>query len=175
METPGQRKCAHCKLFFKPDPRHRNRQRHCTLLACRKVSKAVSQRRWLARPENKNWWRGPENVQHVQEWRKRNPGYWRRVKRRRRNALQEMMKVQVRGGKRPARRTRPDALQDPWQSQQPLLVGLIAHLTGTALQDDMAGVTRRLIARGEALLGSTLHDYEKNPLRGAPASWAGPV
>ncbi|NBQ59125.1 MAG: hypothetical protein EBU32_12270 [Opitutaceae bacterium] len=44
------------------------------------------------------------------------------------------------------------ALQDTWQAQPPLLVGLIAHLTGTALQEDMVPVMRRLITRGQALL-----------------------
>jgi len=36
-----------------------------------------------------------------------------------------------------------DALQDLLMTQHTVLVGLIAHLTGTALQDDIANTTRR--------------------------------
>ena len=47
---------------------------------CRKASKADSQRRWLQKPENRDYFRGPEHVQRVQRWREAHPGYWRRAK-----------------------------------------------------------------------------------------------
>lgn len=177
MHAAGRRKCAHCNEFFIPDPRQRQRQRHCAQPECRRVSKAESQRRWLAKPENKDWWRGPENVQHVREWRAAHPGYWRRAKRRPESALQDMTQGQVTGEQRAMASDGPSALQETWRSQPPLLVGLIAQLTGIALQDDMAGVTGRLIARGQALLGELQvpNDREKNPLCGATASCAGSV
>jgi hypothetical protein len=31
-----------------------------------------------ARPENENYFRGLENCERVKDWRKRNPGYWRK-------------------------------------------------------------------------------------------------
>jgi hypothetical protein len=37
-----------------------------------------SQKRWLQKPENQDYFRGSQNVQRVQRWRKANPGYWRR-------------------------------------------------------------------------------------------------
>ena len=42
-----KRKCQHCKTFFDPDPRSAGRQHYCATPACRKASKAASQRRWL--------------------------------------------------------------------------------------------------------------------------------
>lgn len=66
-------------------------------------------------------------------------------------------------------------LQETWQEQPPLLVGLIAHLTGSPLQEDMAVVMRRLIARGQALLEPKLkkyHDRKTPPLSGTCAARA---
>ncbi len=39
-----KRKCQHCKTFFDPDPRSAGRQHYCATPACRKASKAASQR-----------------------------------------------------------------------------------------------------------------------------------
>ena len=46
-----------------------------------RVPKEASQKRWLRKPENQNYFRGPENVRRVQEWRIANPGYSCRKKR----------------------------------------------------------------------------------------------
>ncbi len=73
-----KRKCKHCHVFFPPDPRNAWHQEYCYKPECRKASKAESRRRWLQKPENVNHFRWRENVLRVQEWRKANPGYWRR-------------------------------------------------------------------------------------------------
>jgi hypothetical protein len=44
-------------------------------------------------------------------------------------------------------------LQDLCQAQEPLLVGLISSFIDSALQEDIAGHLRRLIARGREILG----------------------
>jgi hypothetical protein len=173
MTPVGQRKCHHCKEFFVPDARHRQRQRYCAAPACRRASKAASQARWLTQPENRDYFCGPENVQRVQAWRAANPGY-RRGDRRKQPALQEMMKAQVTPGQAAADQDEGQALQETWRAQPPLLVGLIAHLTGTALQEDMAPVMRRLITRGQALLepNPKKHDRKTSPLPGTRAAGA---
>jgi hypothetical protein len=128
----------------------------------------------LGRPENRDYFRGPENVQRVQAWRAAHPGYGR-GRRRKRAALQEMMNVQVPPAQEPAVQDDAVALQETWRAQPPLLVGLIAHLTGTALQEEMAPVMRRLITRGQALLEPKLkkyHDRKTNPLSGTCAAGA---
>ena len=73
MHPRAQRKCCHCKTFFVPDPRNRHHQRYCGLPACRQASKAASQKRWEGRPENRDYYRGPEKVAKVRAWRRRTP------------------------------------------------------------------------------------------------------
>ena len=191
MHPVGQRTCCHCKQFFRPDPRQRERHRFCAAPVCQGASKAASQARWLAKPENRDYFCGAENVQRVREWRAKNPDYAQGRKRRPARpavALQEMMNLQVAGVQEPATRDEspalpegfPVALQETWRMQPPLLVGLIAHLTGSALQEEMAAVMRRLITRGQALLefkpepnlNPKYHDRKTSPLSGTPAAGA---
>jgi hypothetical protein len=75
MPAINRKKCRHCQDLFVPDHRNRNRQKYCRKPACSKASKAASQKRWLQKPENQNYFRGPENAQRVQQWRKEHPGY----------------------------------------------------------------------------------------------------
>ena len=173
MYPAGQRKCCHCKQFFVPDARHRKRQRYCAAPVCRHASKGASQTRWLQRPENRDYFRGAENVQRVQAWRAANPGCGKRS-RPRPEPLQEMMNLQVDPEQEVAAQDEQVALQETWRAQPPLLVGLIAHLTGTALQEDMAPVLRRLITRGQALLepNPKNHDRKTCPLSGTRAPGA---
>jgi hypothetical protein len=81
MAGGNRRKCKCCRMLFRPDPRNRHHQRYCSATACRAASKAASQARWLAAPENQGYFRGPVNVARVQAWRSRHPGYWRRARR----------------------------------------------------------------------------------------------
>jgi hypothetical protein len=115
-----------------PDYRNVGRQRYCAKPPCQQASKADSQRRWLQKPENHDHFSGPDNVKRVQLWRHAHPGYGRRQRKK-------------------ASET-PDALQDSFFLQPAVLVGLIAQLTGCALQDDIAGMVRRLQQLGRDIL-----------------------
>ena len=53
-----KRKCPHCKTFFHLDYRNVTRQRFCSKPDCRQASKADSQRRWLEKPENLDYFKG---------------------------------------------------------------------------------------------------------------------
>jgi hypothetical protein len=90
-----QRKCKHCRTFFAPDPRNVRRQRYCAQPACRQASKAASQRRWLQKPGNRDYFTGPIQVERVRQWRQAHPGYWRRQGTRTPNALQEDLTPQA--------------------------------------------------------------------------------
>lgn len=70
--------CAGCKKLFRPNPKAAFHQRYCSKKRCQKARKDASYKRWLAKPGNWEHWRGAANVVRVQEWRKKNPGYWRR-------------------------------------------------------------------------------------------------
>ena len=76
MASGERRKCKSCHKLFRPDPRNRYHQRYCAAQSCRAASKAASQARWLAAPENQDYFCGPANVARVKAWRSRHPGYW---------------------------------------------------------------------------------------------------
>jgi hypothetical protein len=91
MKRTRQRKCLCCGELFLPDRRNAHHQRFCSKAGCRKASRHSSQRRWLAKPENRATFRGPENVARVKAWREAHPGYWRR----KRGALQDLLPPQA--------------------------------------------------------------------------------
>lgn len=144
-------KCCHCQQLFTPDARNATRQRYCAEPACRKQSKVDSQRRWLQKPENRDYFRGTEHVQRVQRWRAANPGYWRRSKRAA-VALQDPLIAQVAVNNTNLNHAPKDALQDLLTLQPAVMVGLIAKLTGLSLQDDIARAARRMQQLGTDIL-----------------------
>jgi hypothetical protein len=48
----SNRRCLSCKHLFTTDPRNHHHQRFCTRARCRKASKILSQKQWLAKPGN---------------------------------------------------------------------------------------------------------------------------
>lgn len=181
-------KCLHCQLLFVPDYRNRGRQKYCATPACQQVSKRARQARWLGKPENRDHFRGAENVQRVQAWRQAHPGYWRRARRKAARALQDACPAQPAALKElvpevvPA--LLPLTLQDVCAEQVPLMVGLIAKFTDCTLQDDIVLFVRCLIAKGQDILdqpssrflkGNTLYDEQKDPAPGTLAASAGAV
>lgn len=69
-----RRKCLNCAALYRPDPRNLRHQRYCSELACRRASKAASQRRWWAKGSNCDYLRGPEHVERVRAWPATHPG-----------------------------------------------------------------------------------------------------
>jgi len=155
-----KRKCPCCGGLFTPDCRNRRRQRYCSKPECRKAGKVASQKRWFNKPENRDYFRGPVNVARVQEWRKTHPGYCRRKK----EALQDhlsgkaLINPKVKPTFEHAPRVFTSALQDVFASQPTVLIGLISHLTGSALQDDIAKTARRLQKLGSDILNRPIQN-----------------
>jgi membrane carboxypeptidase/penicillin-binding protein PbpC len=113
----------------------------------------ASQAAWASKPENREYYRGSENVERVRAWRKRNPRYWQREKPKESDALQETSNSEPVVNKiNKSKRTGP-ALQDILKTQDPLVIGLIINLVDSALQEDIAGVTQRYIRQGRAIMG----------------------
>ncbi len=75
MHSVGERKCLHCERFFTPDARNRRRRHYCAKEPCRRASKTASQRRWLSRPENADYFQGVDNAARVRAWQAAHPGY----------------------------------------------------------------------------------------------------
>jgi hypothetical protein len=65
--------------MYYPDPRTADRQRYCSAAECKRASKRMRQQKWLSNPENRDYFKGPDQVARVQQWRKAHPGYGRKV------------------------------------------------------------------------------------------------
>ena len=156
LELP---KCLCCRELFRVDPRNARHQKYCCEPSCRKASKAASRCAWLAKPENQDYFRGPENVVRVQAWRTAHPQYWRRPAGQRAqkpDALQDLCHAQpieiAHDSESLLPPTLKDTLQDLLSTQPAVLVGFIAQFTGSALQDDIVRSTRRLVELGQDIL-----------------------
>lgn len=151
-------RCRHCSTHFLPDYRNFGRQQYCSNPDCRKASKASSQKQWLAK--NPDHFKGSVNVERVRQWRKAHPG----VRRRKTSGamlqdpcpLQHTENIEVSPQLPPVVKTSEPVLQDSCLMQHPVFVGLLAHLTGSVLQDSIAATSRRLELLGrDVLKGST--------------------
>jgi len=103
--------------LYRPDPRNLRLQRYCAQPACRRASKAVSQRRWLAKAANRDYFRGAEHVERVRAWRADHPGYWRHAS----GTLQEHSLVQVTETTKKSASLAPSPSQD-LSGAQPLVL-----------------------------------------------------
>src|SRR2546428_4349 len=113
MRRPlSKRKCKHCQTFFVPHPRSAGRQRYCSTPKCHQASKAASQRRWLHKPAKRDSFTGPTQVERVRQWRKANPGSWRRQGSGAPQALQDALTPQETQKQQDADRLTPQALQE---------------------------------------------------------------
>lgn len=108
----------------------------------------------LNKPENKNYFKGEDNIKRVQKWRKDHPGYWRRKKIDSRNALQDTLIEKSTESQEVTDSLMKDALQDVLFAQPSVFIGIIAQLTGNTLQDDIASATRKLRQLGDDILNN---------------------
>ncbi len=150
MRSTKRFKCRHCKRMRHADPGNGWHQRYCSEAACRKASQSESQRRWLAKAGNGDYFGGRENTERVRQWRRKHPGYWKRRSPVGGDALQDFAPAQVIA----AQADKPVfALQELALAQVPLLVGLVSVLTGDALQEVVVNRARELVAKGQTILG----------------------
>ena len=182
MSSSAARKCLCCNENFHPDARNRRHQQYCAKDSCRKASKAARQARWLAKPENQNYFRGSASGERVRQWRLANPGYSRRKTASRRVALQDASNPQPFENKNPVAPCARSPLQDVLSMQPALLVGLISVVTGHALQDDIAASARVFLNRGRDILRMARgspdlpdHENQAHPVSRAAAPRASPV
>jgi hypothetical protein len=171
-----QSNCQNCKRVFHPDHRNVTRQRFCSKPECRHASKVDSQQRWRQQPDNLDYFKGSVHVERVQQWRREHPGYWRRQapevltepdalqdsfmpQEMETQSLSEEVEQPEAGDETPE----PDALQDSFFLQSTVLVGLIAQLSGLALQEDIALMARRLQQLGRDILQGSPHATGGSP------------
>ena len=177
MKTPNQRcKCLHCNEYSLPNYRSGTRQRFCVKPQCRKVRRQQSQKAWLAKPENQNYFRDARNAERVRDWQKAHPGYWKNTARYRRRTLQDGCSEQVLAPQPVVAHSPSRTLQDLCTMHVPLLVGLISMFVGSTLPDDIAASTRRLLVKGHDILGMVPSVDVEKPLheQTCPPSGAAP-
>ena len=90
MKRNRRRKCLCCGGLYMPGRRNAYHQEYCSEPACRAASRKASRRRWLAKPENRNYHCGACQAARVRAWRKAHPGYWHRKA----PALQDLLLAQ---------------------------------------------------------------------------------
>src|SRR5262249_15483353 len=90
----------------------------------------------------------------TQEWRSRNPGYWRKA-RRAKGALQDVLTAKPLDAAGETIESASSPLQEMISAQPAVLIGLIAHLAGTPLQDDILRTTDRLLRLGQDILAAS--------------------
>lgn len=137
--------------MFIPDYRAAGRQKFCARSLCQKVRRRESQRRWLAKTGNAAYHSGDEPARRVREWRAAHPGYWRRRTARSHSPAAEPTTLESLLTPFALQDACP-ALQDAWSPQVVALVGLIAWVRGTALQNAIAADLREIMFAGHAIL-----------------------
>jgi hypothetical protein len=170
MAGRGQRKCKSCRRLFRPDSRNRRHQRYCSEELCRAASKAASQARWLSQPENQDYFRGKAAVDRVRAWRSQHPGYWRQGPRSG-APLQDVLTEQTIESTSKKGDSARLPLQEVLSAQPAVLIGLIAHIAGTPLQDEITVAAGRLLRLGNEILatsGSPVASQATSGSRGPP-------
>jgi len=181
--------CCNCRKKFTLDKRNYVKQRYCNASECRKASKKYSQKKWLKK--NSNYFKGKENIKRVQDWRARNPKYWKRknknniihnkkekakreqkdisnIDNKSNNALQDILnsqntKISKDTNKKDKKKTEVveiantnnksnDALQDIMFTENYLITGILAVLSGNALQDSIEKIKKKFINLGKNIL-----------------------
>ena len=99
--------------------------------SCRAASKADSQARWRAKPENQGYFSGPVNVARVQAWRACHPGYRR-------------------GGRDASAALQDISIAQPIDSKIETV-----NPAGSPLQDDIVRTTDRLLRLGQDILATS--------------------
>jgi hypothetical protein len=152
MKKIRRHKCLHCGELYSPDPRTRDRQHFCSKPECKRASKRFSQLRWLKKAANRDYFKGPEQVERTRVWRREHPGYWKKPPLAK-EPLQDESQAQPVDEQEDKSDLVFDALQDELLAQPVVLLGLISTLAGSALQDDIAPFIRNMQARGQQILG----------------------
>ena len=165
MNPPNRRRCSHCRRSFLPDCRNAYHQRFCSTPACQHASKRNSQRRWLRKPENRNYFREPDNLERVRAWRNLHPGYWRPVK----HSCQQLQAPGLAGTGTPEGTGAPSGaagtLQDFCRARLPAMVELVSTLGRCALQEDIARFAAQVVMEAQCIV---LRCQSNKPAPGQP-------
>lgn len=152
MPSKKKFKCLNCNKLSYADARNRKRQCFCSKPECRRASKAASQRLWIEKPENQNYFTGTDNCERVRQWRKAHPDYRSKKRSATEVALQDVLITQSVNNVPVISPSAASTLQDIYMSQPALVIGFMSVLTGCVLQDDLMDCARSFMRRGLDIL-----------------------
>jgi hypothetical protein len=135
-------RCRHCSEQFVVDPRLGQRHRYCAAPDCRKAAKRASQQRWLSRPENASYFKGPANALRAKLWRAANP---RRSKKPARS-MQRLISPGL------SATLEACGVQELNERQLALVLGVVSALARSRAQETIARRLRQLMFAGYAVL-----------------------
>lgn len=134
----------HCGTKFEVNPRIGHKHRHCAARECRAAAKRSSQKRWLSKPENVGYFRGPANALRARLWRAANPRRRSRTQRAAERLLSRELQASLKAC----------GVQDMNDRQLALLLGVFSVLARSRAQESIAGRIRELMLAGYAVLRS---------------------
>jgi hypothetical protein len=183
MGRAEKRACLHCGEEFIAEARNARHQKYCGHAPCKAASKRASQAKWQAKAENQDYHRGPEAVARVKAWRADHPGYSRCKVAKVAPAVtvqeatpatippteQEDWATAAPVAPQISCNAPPPPLQDLLNAQPIVLVGLIAHIWGSALQEDIASALSRLLQLGLDIRGGHHEHHQAGLEPGTPA------
>ena len=137
-----RRRCFNCGSQFEVNPRIGRKHRHCAAPACRRASKRTSQERWLRKPENAGYFKGPANALRAKLWRAANPKKRTQTQR----TMQRLMDPAL------AAALKSCGVQDLNERHLALVLGLVSRLARGREQETIAREIRRLMFAGYAVL-----------------------
>ena len=184
MGRERQEPCLNCGQVFVPDRRNPRHQCYCGAAACKAASKRASQAKWLAK--NPDYHRGAEATARVKTWRQEHPGYSRRKRAPLdESAIQEALTFEPAASAEalpteaalPVKKScnAPEAdpappSQDFLRSQPTVLIGLIAHIWGSTLQDEIASAVTRLLQLGQDIRGGSYEQSDETAIESATSA-----
>lgn len=156
---PIRRKCLCCRRAFTPDYRNVKHQRFCSNPSCQRTRQVASQRRWRRQADNRDHFRGPNEVRRVQAWRQSHPGYWKQTS----PPPVESQPIELQGENPPQSSRNVPPLQNVCLGQNPSFIGLLSMVTGSTLQNEIEATARQLLCRGLNILGLKVPEPTINP------------
>jgi hypothetical protein len=136
--------CCICHNTFIPSKYAGSRQLVCANAECRREAKKERQAKWVAR--NADYFQGPENVERVSEWRRKNPDWRERKKTAVGKSSPETESCNT-------AESGMERLQDSVPAMQhAALMGLMSFVTGSVLQDEVQNLYGECLRRGSELL-----------------------
>ena len=146
--------CKNCHIMFIPSKHNIHSQEYCTKVECKRVSHNKSQAKYRKKACNQTLEKRIKNSNYVKDWQKRNSGYWKKYRKKRKKSKTKSLKSNTAQAQKSdiGKEVLSDfvmtntvknhsfeimQLTATVKYQNNIITGLISHLTGSLLSDSM--------------------------------------